>query len=135
MQKPAIIMNLVVVLMPSIGASTVEEAPKIIDREIGTRLMKEGQKAINNRIDELERSLNKCINPIWAEINDRFNILQWMLELFITISLVILGFMLRMQWQMQKSRQAWKPLLTLREKSLTFLKVLLRSFFLKAPSS
>jgi len=36
-------------------------------------------------------------------MNDRFNTLQWMLGLFITISLVILGFVLRMQWQMQNS--------------------------------
>jgi len=30
-----------------------------------------------------------------------FDMLQWMLGLFIIISLVILGFVLRMQWQMQ----------------------------------
>jgi hypothetical protein len=35
-------------------------------------------------------------------MNERFNTLQWMLGLFITISLVILGFVLRMQWQMQR---------------------------------
>jgi len=41
---------------------------------------------INGRFDDLR-----------AEMNERFNTFQWMLGLFITISLVILGFVLRMQ--------------------------------------
>ena len=98
-------------LVPMI-ASAVQVAPRITDKEIVERLtrLEKGQKAINKRIDGLETSLNKRIDDLRAEMNDkfvamdkRFDMLQWMLGLFlfITISLLILGFVLRMQWQMQ----------------------------------
>jgi len=53
---------------------------------------------VNRRFDDV----NSRFNDLRAEMNERFNTLQWMLGLFITISLVILGFVLRMQWQMQR---------------------------------
>ena len=51
-----------------------------------TRL-EEGQKNIETRFDD---------------VNSRFDTIQWMLGFFITITLVILGFVLRMQWQMHR---------------------------------
>ncbi|MCD6256050.1 MAG: hypothetical protein J7J44_07250 [Deltaproteobacteria bacterium] len=76
-------------------ASAVEKAPRITDKEIIERLtrLEEGQRAINKRIDDV----NKRIDDLRAEMNNRFNTLQWMLGLSITISLIILGFVLRMQ--------------------------------------
>ena len=78
----------------------VERAPRISDREIVERLtrLEEGQKHLDKRFD----GVDKRIDDLRSEMNSRFNILQWMLGLFITIALVILGFVLRMQWQMQR---------------------------------
>ena len=71
-----------------------------LERSLNKRI-DEVERSLNKRIDEVEWSLNKRIDDLRAEMNDRFNTLQWMLGLFISISLVILGFVLRMQWQMQ----------------------------------
>ena len=93
MRKVIIFASLMTILLVPMVAAAVEKAPRITDREIVERLtrLEEGQKALNKRFDDLR-----------AEMNERFNTLQWMLGLFITISLVILGFVLRMQWQMQR---------------------------------
>ena len=93
MRKVIIFAGLMAILLVPMVAAAVEVAPRITDREIVERLtrLEEGQKALNKRFDDLR-----------AEMNGRFNILQWMFGLFITISLVILGFVLRMQWQMQR---------------------------------
>jgi len=120
-------------LVPMI-ASAVEKAPRITDKEIVERLtrLEEGQKAINKRIDGLERSLNKRIDDLRAEMNDkfvamdkRFDMLQWMLGLFITISLVILGFVLRMQWQMQRRQTRLEVTLNSHREEINFLKSLI----------
>jgi len=120
-------------LVPMI-ASAVQVAPRITDKEIVERLtrLEEGQKAINKRIDGLETSLNKRIDDLRAEMNDkfvamdkRFDMLQWMLGLFITISLVILGFVLRMQWQMQRRQTRLETTLNAHREEINFLKSLI----------
>ena len=120
-------------LVPMI-ASAVEKAPRITDKEIVERLtrLEEGQRAINKRIDDvnkridgLERGLNKRIDDLRAEMNDRFNTLQWMLGLFITISLIILGFVLRMQWQMQRRQTRLEATLNAHREEINFLKSLI----------
>jgi hypothetical protein len=88
-----------------------EIAPRITDREIVERLarldarldglqkrLEEGQTALNKRIDDLRSEMNGRFDSI----NGRFDTLQWTLGLFITIALVILGFVLRLQWQMSR---------------------------------
>ena len=94
----------------------VETAPRISDREIVERLTKleEGQKHLEKRIDDLR-----------SEMNARFNDLQWMLGLFITIALVILAFVLRMQWQMQKRQTRMETSLQTYKDELVFLKGLI----------
>ena len=134
MERVAVIFIIVAVWLSPLLASAVQVAPRITDREIVERLtrLEEGQKALNKRIDDvnkridgLERSLNKRIDDLQVEMNDRFNALQWMLGLFITISLVILGFVLRMQWQMQKRQTSLEAMLRAHEKELAFLKNLI----------
>jgi len=134
MERVAVIFIIVAVWLSPLLASAVQVAPRITDREIVERLtrLEEGQKALNKRIDDvnkridgLERSLNKRIDDLQVEMNDRFNTLQWMLGLFITISLVILGFVLRMQWQMQKRQTSLEAMLRAHEKELAFLKNLI----------
>jgi len=134
MKRVAVIFIIVAVWLSPLLANAVQVAPRITDREIVERLtrLEEGQKALNKRIDDvnkridgLERSLNKRIDDLRVEMNDRFNTLQWMLGLFITISLVILGFVLRMQWQMQKRQTSLEAMLRAHEKELAFLKNLI----------
>ncbi len=134
MKRVAVIFIIVAVWLSPLLASAVQVAPRITDREIVERLtrLEEGQRALNKRIDDvnkridgLERSLNKRIDDLRVEMNDRFNTLQWMLGFFITISLVILGFVLRMQWQMQKRQTSLEAMLRAHEKELAFLKNLI----------
>ena len=125
---------LVIMLTGLLWGKGVEVAPRISDREIVERLtrLEEGQKALNKRIDDvnkridgLERSLNKRIDDLREEVNSRFNILQWMFGVFITVSLVILGFVLRMQWQMQRRQASLEGMLEEQKEEIAFLKNLI----------
>ena len=129
-----IIFIFIVVVISPLWAKSIQVAPRISDREIVERLtrLEEGQKALNKRLDDvnkridaLERSLNKRIDDLRAEMNARFNTLQWMLGLFISISLVILGFVLRMQWQMQKRQTSLETMLKEQKEEIAFLKNLI----------
>ena len=115
-----------VLMMPSLLLA-VEIAPRISDREIVERLTKleEGQKHINKRIDDLRSEMNNRFNDLRSEMNSRFNSLQWMLGLFITIALVILGFVLRMQWQMQRKQTRMDTSLETYKDELAFIKGLI----------
>ncbi len=138
MKKLITIVLLVLLVILPLAVSAVETAPRISDREIVERLsrMEEGQKnlekridtldkSLNQRIDTLDKSLNKRMDDLRAEMNSRFNTLEWMLGIFITISLVILGFVLRMQWQMQKRLTAAETVLSVHSDELSFLKNLI----------
>lgn len=98
---------------PSFAA---EVAPRISDREIVERLarLEEGQKALHKRIDDLR-----------SEMNGRFDTLQWILGLFITLSLVILGFVLRLQWQIARRQTHMETTLDAHKDELAFLKGLI----------
>jgi len=127
----------------------VKTAPRITDREIVERLtrLEEGQKELNARIDDLDNKLNSRIDDLDKKLSTRigdldkklniriddfrsemrssFASIQWMLGLFITITLVILGFVLRMQWQMHKKITALEVTQEAHEKELDFLKNLI----------
>jgi len=112
----------------------VETAPRISDREIVERLarLEDGQRNLDRRIDNLDKGLNKRIDDLRSEMNrrfeavdKRFDTLQWMLGLFITIALVILGFVLRMQWQMQKRQTRIETSLEAYKDELAFIKGLI----------
>ncbi len=116
----------------------VKTAPRITDREIVERLtrLEEGQKVLNMRIDDLDRKLSGRINDLDKKLIGRFDDLrsemrrgfvniQWMLGLFITITLVILSFVLRMQWQMQKKIASIEATQEAHAKELEFLKNLI----------
>ena len=122
-----IIPVLIAVLMIPSLMPAVEIAPRISDREIVERLAKleEGQKHINKRIDDLRSEMNNRFNDLRSELNSRFDSLQWMLGLFITIALVILGFVLRMQWQMQRKQTRMDTSLETYKDELAFIKGLI----------
>ena len=117
MKKTILIITVLitVLIIPSFLLA-IERAPRISDREIVERLtrLEEGQKNLEKRIDDLR-----------SEMNSRFNTLQWMLGLFITIALVILGFVLRMQWQMQRRQTRVETTLETQKDELAFLKGLI----------
>jgi len=101
----------------------IDDTNKRID-DLGAKL--------NKRIDDLRAEMNskfdtvnKRIDDLRAEMNSRFDTLQWMLGLFITISLVILGFVLRMQWQMGKRQTSMEATLKAHKEELDFLKSLI----------
>jgi uncharacterized membrane-anchored protein YhcB (DUF1043 family) len=58
-------------------------------------------------------------------MNSRFDTLQWMFGLFITITLVILGVVLRMQWQMQRRQTRLETSLEAYKDELAFIKGLI----------
>ena len=121
--KKIIIPVLVTVLMIPSFLLAVERAPRVSDREIVERLtrLEEGQKHFDKRFD----GVDKRFDDLRSEMNSRFNILQWMLGLFITIALVILGFVLRMQWQMQRRQTRMETSLETYKDELAFIKGLI----------
>ena len=135
MKKRTIVMTfmIAVLIIPS-SLFAIETAPRISDREIVERLtrLEEGQKNLENRFDDLRSEMNgrfddvnSRINDLRFEMNSRFNTLQWMLGLFITIALVILGFVLRMQWQMQRRQTRIETSLEAYKDELAFIKGLI----------
>ncbi|RKX58787.1 MAG: hypothetical protein DRP37_07510 [Thermodesulfobacteriota bacterium] len=134
MRKVIIFAGLMAILLVPVVAAAVEKAPRITDREIVERLtrLEEGQKALNKRIDDLRAEMNGRFDDLRAEMNGRFqamdkrfDMLQWMFGFFIAISLVILCFVLRMQWQMQRRQTRLEATLSAHKDELAFLKNLI----------
>ena len=118
-----------VLIIPSLLLA-VEIAPRISDREIVERLTKleEGQKHLDKRFDGVNKRIDDLrseMNSRFQAIDKRFDSLQWMLGLFITIALVILGFVLRMQWQMQRKQTRMDTSLETYKDELAFIKGLI----------
>ena len=136
-------------------AVEVEVAPRITDREIIERLtqLEYGQKnlekqleglrsemntrfesvdtkfdAVDKRFDAVDKrfdDLRSEMNAKFASVDKRFDILQWMFGLFITISIVILGFVLRMLWLMQKKQTIMESTLEKQKEELAFIRTLI----------
>ncbi|MBI5788469.1 MAG: hypothetical protein HZA78_06415 [Candidatus Schekmanbacteria bacterium] len=129
---------LIWLLFCSVPAVAVETAPRISDREIVESLsqLKEGQKSLDKRIDDLRMEMNarfegiekrfesrfegidKRFDDLRAEMNARFDSITWILGLFISISTIILGFVVRMQWQMNHQQARLEKALEAQETSL-----------------
>jgi len=135
MRKVIILSILMAILLPPMLAAAVEKVPRITDREIVERLtrLEKGQKALNKRFDDLRAEMNGRIddlraemngkfNDLRAEMNGRFDTLQRMFGVFITISLLILGFVLRMQWQMQRRQTRLETTINAHREEIAFLK-------------
>jgi uncharacterized membrane-anchored protein YhcB (DUF1043 family) len=124
MKKRTIVMTfmIAVLIMPS-PLFAIETAPRISDREMVERLtrLEEGQKTIEMRFDDV----NRRIDDLRSEMNSRFNTLQWMLGFFIAIALVILGFVLRMEWQMNRRQSKMETTLETHKDEIAFLKGLI----------
>ena len=124
MKKKILIITVLItaLIIPSLLLA-IETAPRISDSEIVERLtrLEEGQKNLEKRFDDV----NRRFDDLRSEMNSRFNTLQWMLGLFITITLVILGFVLRMQWQMHRRQTRMETILETHKDEIAFLKSLI----------
>ena len=92
-------------------------------------------KALDKRMDDLRseikgdsNALDKRIDDLRSDINGRFDSLHWTLGIFITIALVILGFVLRMQWQMHQRQTRMETVLETQRDELSFIKQLIEKF-------
>ncbi len=129
----------------------VEIAPRISDREIIEKLarLEEGQntiraeiKAVDKRFEAVDKrfeavdkrfeavdkrfdDLRSDVKQLREDINQRFDDIRWILGLFVTITLVILGFVLRMQWQMHRNQTQMETTLETQKDELSFLKTLI----------
>ncbi len=117
------------ILMPSLVIA-VERAPRISDREIieGLSDIRGDIKEIRaniQRLEEGQKNLEKRFDDLRSEMNSRFDTIQWMFGLFITITLVILGFVLRIQWQMHRRQTQMETTLEMHKDDLAFLKGLI----------
>jgi len=128
MKKRTIVMTfmIAVLIIPS-SLFAIETAPRISDREIVERLtrLEEGQKSLRSEMNSRFNDLRSEMNSPFEAIDKRFDTLQWMLGLFITIALVILGFVLRMQWQMQRRQTRIETSLEAYKDELAFIKGLI----------
>ncbi|OHC05238.1 MAG: hypothetical protein A2Z57_03080 [Planctomycetes bacterium RIFCSPHIGHO2_12_39_6] len=158
MKKFFILLFFSIALLSYSAAFAVEVAPRISDREIIEGLadirgdIKKLEVEVKGDIKKLEvevkgdiKELRAEINAVRAEIkavdkrfdavdkrfddmNSRFDDLRWMFSIFITISIVILGFVLRMQWQMHKKQTQVETILETQKDELAFLKRLIEKF-------
>ena len=115
----------------------MEVAPRISDKEIIESLaeLKAGQKALQQQINDLKESTNKRlddtnkrfddINRRFDDINRRFDTIQWMLGLFITVALSLMGIMGRILWNQQKKLTQIETSLEAQKEEISFLKTLI----------
>lgn len=136
---PILTCTLFFILQHSVFA--VDTAPHITDREIVERLtrLEEGQKKFGEDLQALDKGLNKRIDDLHSEmnrrfegvdrrfedVNHRFDTLQWMLGLFITIALVIFGFILRLMWLMHRKQAQMETSLEMQKNDISFIKGLI----------
>ena len=108
-------------------AYAIEPAQRITDKEIIERLtrLEEGQKALNQRLDDLRDDMNSRfggVNSRFDDMNSRINMLMWIMGLFVSVSLVALGAVVRIQWQLNKRQAAIEKETSLLKGEMTFLK-------------
>ena len=80
---------------------------------------------MNGKFSDLRSEMNGKFTDLRSEMNSRFDSLHWTLGIFITIALVILGFVLRMQWQMHQRQTRIETVLETQRDELSFIKKLI----------
>ena len=135
MEKKLILLFFFMTLLSYSPVFAVEVAPRISDREII-----EGLSDIRGDIKKLEEGQNTLkaeINALRTENNARFDAIdkrfddfRWMFSLFITIALITLGFVLRMQWQMNRKQAQMETSLETQKDEISFLKGLIEKILL-----
>jgi hypothetical protein len=138
MKHPMGVFFMLFFCLSTLPVYAVDVAPRISDVEIIERLtrLEEGQKRLddsiktldinlNKRIDDLNKRMDNRIDDLRSEMNSRFDTLQWMFGVFITVALLIFGFILRMQWQMHRRQTQMETILETQRDELGFIKGLI----------
>ena len=134
MSRASILLFFSIALLSYSPAFAVEVAPRISDKEIIAGLSDirgdiKGIKAeingIRSEIKNSEEKQNIKIDGLRSEMNARFDDIRWMFSIFITIALVMLGFVLRLQWQMHKEQAQMQTSLETQKDEISFLKSLI----------
>ena len=128
------------ILYPATTVFAVDIAPRISDREIIEGLanirgdikelraeikrLDEGQNTLNKRFDDVNKRFDD-VNKRFDDVNKRFDTIQWMLGLFITVALSIMGIMGRILWNQQKKMTQIETSLETQKDELSFLKTLI----------
>jgi chaperonin cofactor prefoldin len=84
--------------------------------------------AINKRFDAINKrfdAIDKRFDDLRADMNSRFDLITWIFGIFVTVSLVMLGFVIRMQWQMQRRQTQMETSLETQKDEMAFLKRLI----------
>ncbi len=133
-------------------ARAAEVAPRISDREIIERLtrVEEGLKAlrqemqarfeavdrrfeaVDKRFDDLQRGIDArfaAVDKRFDDLNKRIDMVMWMQGVFVTAAMVILGFVVRMQWQMSRRQARMEATLEAHTAEIGFLRDLIEKLF------
>ena len=127
MKNPIGIFLILFFCLSSLPVYAMDVAPRISDVEIIEKLIRleEGQKRLEDGTKTLDINLNRRIDDLRSEMNSRFDTLQWMFGVFITVALLIFGFILRMQWQMHRRQTQMETILGTQRDELAFIKGLI----------
>ena len=134
MKKSIILQLLIIPLFFYSTAFAVETAPRISDREII-----EGLSTIRGDVKELRASISGDVKELRVEIKrldegqkslekrfgERFDTLQWMLGLFITLAISLMGIMGRILWTQQKRLTQIETTLEAQKEEISFIKALI----------
>src|SRR4030067_3190373 len=85
----------------------------------------EGQKALEKRFDDMNSSVNKRFDDMNNSVNRRFDALQWMLGVFITVAISLMGIMGRILWTQQKRLTQIETTLEAQKEEISFIKALI----------
>ena len=81
--------------------------------------------SVNKRFDDMSNSINKRFDDINNSVNRRFDALQWMLGLFITVAISLMGIMGRILWSQQKRLTQIETTLEAQKDEISFIKALI----------
>ena len=77
------------------------------------------------RLDEGQKSLEKRFDDMNNSVNRRFDVLQWMLGIFITVAISLMGIMGRILWTQQKRLTQIETTLEAQKEEMSFIKALI----------
>ena len=77
------------------------------------------------RLDEGQKSLEKRFDDMNSSVNRRFDALQWMLGVFITVAISLMGIMGRILWTQQKRLTQIETTLEAQKEEISFIKALI----------
>ncbi len=77
------------------------------------------------RLDEGQKSLEKRFDDMNNSVNRRFDALQWMLGVFITVAISLMGIMGRILWTQQKRLTQIETTLEAQKEEISFIKALI----------